>query len=159
MSRALALLCLAACAPFAPTEGLWQLSAVATESNTCVKSDGTSLIDPAEPGDTYTLTNTGKGTFTTELPLDQGETIVSLCALDDEQVYTCAPNATSLELVPDGVMTITQTDGGSFEGPDLKHGGSVIDLTCAGEGCPDVEELFDASFPCQAVLTGEASPL
>ena len=83
----------------------------------------------------------------------------SLCTLDSERAYTCAPNATSLELVPDGVMTITQTDGGSFDDEDTHHGGSVVDLTCAGSGCPDVEDAFDATFPCEAVLTAEASPL
>ncbi len=153
------LLFVGACAPFEPTAGTWRLYEVSTVSDTCLKSDGDSIIDPATPGTTFTLVNTGEGTFTTELPLDQGGSIVSECTLDEHDAYTCLPNAESLELVPDGVMTITQTDGGSFDGPDLHHGGSTIDVTCAGTGCPDLEDVFDVALPCRAVLAGEAEPV
>jgi hypothetical protein len=159
MKRLLPCFLLVACGPFQPVPGSWELLAVSTVSDDCLKSDGTSIIDPALPGDTFTLTNTGEGTFRTSLLLDQGEVITSDCTLDADRAYTCLPNATSLELVPDGVMTITQVDGGSFDAPDVKHGGSTIDVTCEGDGCPDLEEIFDVDLPCQAVLAGEAEPV
>ncbi len=118
---------------FSPSTGIWKLSGVAYETNTC-ELDEVAAGEDGEEG-TWVLTAVEGGRYT----LSPASFLASFsCVLEGEQLF-CDP--LSFEEALDGVnATITQTFtmGMVFSDESTAEGSWGLDKTCAGTECDDV---------------------
>lgn len=139
---------LTACGGFSPEEGEWVVDRSETFSNTC--GFDTEDTDSNEK-DTFFISSTETGGYNIDLNED-----MTLDCLLEELELTCEP----FELIEDDVemaTTITQimTHSGSFSSETKLNIHVMVDLDCAGDGCPMLE-MFGITLPCNAEMTMSA---
>ena len=142
-----------ACGRFSPEEGEWMVERSETFSNTCGFEDKeteeeTEDETTSNEKDTFVLSSTKDGGYN----IDLDEEMTLNCLLDNQDL-TCEP----FELIDADVemaTTITQlmTHTGTFSSETELDVHVMVDLDCAGDGCPMLE-MFGITIPCSAEMT------
>ena len=137
-----------ACGRFSPEEGEWIVERSETFSNTCGFDEDTEEDTTSNEKDIFVLSSIKDGGYNIDLDED-----MTLNCLLDNQDLTCDP----FELIEEDVemaTTITQimTHTGVFSSETELDLHVMVDLDCAGDGCPMLE-MFGITIPCSAEKT------